>query len=170
MTPAFFSLGSNLGERMNNLQTAVRQLAAQTTILAQSPVYETAPWGDEDQPAFLNMCVAVTTELAPAQLLAYVKRIEHEMGREPTRRWGPRLIDIDILLYGHEVVQQPNLTIPHDSMPMRAFVLAPLADLIPDFVHPVTGKPIARMLREVDATGVVRLGEHGPRPRAQQGM
>lgn len=156
MWPVFLGLGSNLGDRYASLMRAAELLHGAVAIVAISPIYETAPWGDVDQPAFLNLCIAGTTTLQPLELLAAIKRIEHDMGREPTRRWGPRVIDIDVLLYDRLILHEPELSIPHVSMPARAFVLAPLADLIPDFVHPQLGKSIHELLAAVDRSGVER--------------
>lgn len=156
MWPVFLGVGSNLGDRYASLMEAAELLGGAVSILAVSPVYETAPWGDVDQPAFLNLCIAGTTRLQPLELLAAVKRVEADMGRAPTRRWGPRVIDVDILLYDRLIIHEPELSIPHVSMPTRAFVLVPLADLIPDFVHPQLGKSIGELLAAVDRSGIER--------------
>lgn len=155
----YFSIGSNLGDRYGNLRRAVDQLQQHMTITAVSPVYSTAPWGDSDQPEFLNACVGAVTDLTPEQLLEQVKRIETEMGREPARHWGPRLIDIDILYFNKLLLDQEDLSIPHRYIAERAFVLAPLADIIPGFVDPRTLKTVEMMLDEVDTTGVDRVFE-----------
>ena len=121
-TTAIFSIGTNLGDRSANLQRAVDLLGRQLSITAISPV-STEPWGDPDQPHFLNICVAADTDVQPTDLLVLIKSIESEMGRVPTRRWGPRLIDLDLILYGDDLVTEPNLIVPHPSMNERAFVL-----------------------------------------------
>ena len=111
----------------------------------QSPIYETPPWGVSDQPAFLNMVITGFTTLTPIQLLTFLKKTEREMGRSKTIRWGPRIIDLDILLYDDMQLHKPHLTIPHASMCERAFVLVPLADISPHLVIPGTGKTVTAL-------------------------
>ncbi len=159
MSIAYLALGTNLGDRSANLWRATTALRPEVKILAQSPIYETPAWGYEDQPAFLNMVVEGETELPPDALLAYVKGIEAELGRTPSFRWGPRLIDIDILLYDDLVLTSPDLTIPHPRLHERAFVLVPLAALAPRLIHPVLGRSIADLLAAVDRSGIVRWTE-----------
>jgi 2-amino-4-hydroxy-6-hydroxymethyldihydropteridine diphosphokinase len=154
----FLALGTNLGDRLGNLRAAIAALPPVVTVLDQSPVYETAPWGVTDQPAFLNMVVKGKTLLAPAALLARLKHLEIELGRIPSKRYGPRQIDLDILFYADLILATPALNIPHPGLQERAFVLVPLADLAPDFVHPVLGKPIHTLLAAVDRSGVKRVG------------
>ena len=154
MNTIFLGLGTNLGDRQQNLQRAVNGLAAGMTITAVSQLYETPPWGVDEQPAFFNICVAAKTLQTPQQLLTFVKNLENEIGRIPTFRWGPRLIDIDILFYNNEIIIESDLSIPHVYLPERAFVLAPLAELAPDLVHPQTGKSVNEMLDEVDKMGI----------------
>ncbi|MBP2301040.1 2-amino-4-hydroxy-6-hydroxymethyldihydropteridine diphosphokinase [Azospirillum picis] len=140
------ALGGNLGDRAANLAEAIRRLAAEVTVEAQSAVYETAPMYVTDQPAFLNMAVRGTTRLAPRDLLRFVKDIESALGREfGGLRFGPRPIDIDILLYADRVIADPDLEIPHPRMAERAFVLCPLADIAAEIVHPVLKQPIAAL-------------------------
>lgn len=155
----YFSIGTNLGDRFANLQRALSLLQDEMPVTAVSPVYATEPWGDKDQPQFLNICAAAVTNLGPSDVLAKIKRIEANMGRVPSRHWGPRLIDIDLVLYGDDLVELPELTVPHPQMGGRAFVLAPLANIIPDFVHPETGQTIQQMLDQIDQSNVERLGE-----------
>ncbi len=155
----YFSLGTNLGDRVANLQRALSLLQEQMTITAVSPIYVTEPWGDTNQPEFLNICAAAVTDLRPKEVLTTIKSIEDDMGRVASRHWGPRLIDIDLILYGREVVRDGDLTVPHPHMAERAFVLAPLADIIPNFVHPENGQTIQALLEAVDQEGVERLGE-----------
>lgn len=167
MNDIFLGLGTNLGEREKNLQRAVNGLAAGMTVTAVSPVYETPPWGVTDQPHFLNICVAGQTTQSPHDLLAFIKQVEQDLGREPTYRWGPRLIDIDILFYDDQVIDDGFLTVPHPRLHERAFVLAPLAEIVPDFVHPVLAKPVAELRDDVDVTGVRPLPTvtiHLPQP------
>jgi len=159
MSLMYLGLGSNLNDRYANLQRAIAGLQKHFIITAISPVYLTEPWGDTDQPAFLNVCVAASTSVPPHDALRLIKAIEADMGREPTRRWGPRLIDIDILFYDKLVLSDQELTIPHPRIAERAFVLAPLADIIPDFRHPQTGETIEEMLDRLGMAGVERLFE-----------
>lgn len=159
MSMIYLSLGSNLKDRFGNLQHAVDELQKHVKITALSPVFATQPWGDTDQPPFLNICVAAVGDLTPHELLRRIKAIESEMGREPSRHWGPRLIDIDILFYDKVIIHDAELIIPHPHLAERAFVLAPLAVLIPDFRHPQTGLSVQEMLEQVDLSGVERMFE-----------
>ncbi len=153
----YIALGSNLGDRLQNLKRAVEILQDKVRTLRESPVYETAPWGLLDQPAFLNQVIEAETDLAPHQLLARLKQVEREMGRVETVRYGPRIIDLDILFYNDEVIDLPSLVIPHPRIRERAFVLVPLADLAPDKLDPLSGKSVREMLQEVDVGGVKKL-------------
>lgn len=128
-------------------------------VTAVSPVYETKPWGEPDQPDFLNICLTGTTTHTPRQLLTFIKQIEQELGREKSYRWGPRLIDIDIIFYDDVVVAEEGLNIPHARLTDRAFVLTPLADIAPDWLHPITGKSVVEMLNAVYSTAVHRQPE-----------
>ncbi|MCX6038031.1 MAG: 2-amino-4-hydroxy-6-hydroxymethyldihydropteridine diphosphokinase, partial [Chloroflexi bacterium] len=152
----YLALGTNLGDRFANLQAAITALPPAVRVLAQSPVYETPPWGLTDQPAFLNMVLKSQTALAPVELLKHLKLLETELGRLPTVRWGPRRIDMDILFYDKLILDTPELTIPHPRLHERAFVLVPLADLEPDLVHPVLGATIKQLRSALDTTGVKR--------------
>jgi 2-amino-4-hydroxy-6-hydroxymethyldihydropteridine diphosphokinase len=154
MQTIYLGLGSNLGDRAANLRAAIRALGPEVSVLSESAVYETPPWGVEDQPGFLNMAVKAETDLAPTALRDHVKRIERELGRQPTYHWGPRLIDIDILLYGDRIVDEPGLIIPHAQMHKRPFVLVPLESIAPDEVHPALGLSIRQLLAHVDTTGI----------------
>jgi 2-amino-4-hydroxy-6-hydroxymethyldihydropteridine diphosphokinase len=159
MSLLYLSLGSNLNDRYTNLRRAIAKLQRHMSITAISPVYATEAWGDTNQPSFLNVCLAASTKMTPRELLHLAKCIEEEMGRQPTRRWGPRLIDIDILFYDKLILRDEALIIPHPHIAERAFVLAPLADIIPDFRHPQTGATVQEMLDGVDTSGVERLFE-----------
>lgn len=157
MTIVYIALGSNLGDRRANLETAIARLAPAVAVTARSAVYETAPMYVTDQPPFLNMALRGETELAPEALLAHLKAIEAEAGRRAGGvRFGPREVDLDILLYGEAVLALPALEIPHPRMAERAFVLRPLADVAAEVRHPVLGRRIADLLAEVPgADGVV---------------
>ncbi len=155
---AYLGLGTNLGDRQENLAQAVKALDAgpDLTVLRTSGIYETAPWGLTGQPDFLNLVAEVSTTLSPHQLLDYVKELEKELGRERSPRFGPRLIDVDILLYGDRVIEEPDLHIPHASLHLRAFALVPLAELAPNSVHPVLGLNIAQLANQVKGLEGVR--------------
>lgn len=153
----YLSLGSNVGDREANLRTAIELLARHVEVSAVSSLYETDPVGVADQPPFLNLAVAGRTDLDPAELLRRVKAIEREVGRVPTYRWGPRVIDVDVLLYGDQVIRTDSLVIPHPEMLKRAFVLVPLAQIAPSAVHPVAARTIAELAEEVTGRDSVRL-------------
>jgi len=155
--PVYLSLGTNLGNRAENLRTARQSLPPRVNLLKASSIYFTPPWGYQDQPDFLNQVVEVQTDLAPLPLLRYLKAIEAEMGRLETFRYGPRLIDIDILFYEGCIVQCEDLHIPHPRLVERAFVLVPLHEIAPDFVHPETAQSITDLLSLVSAEGVHQL-------------
>ena len=150
-------LGSNLGNRLLNLRTALRYLkeagsGGKLEVRRTSDVFETAPWGVTDQPYFLNACLLAESGLSPEELLALTKGVENRMGRSPaslSRRWGERTIDIDILTMGSLIHESPDLRVPHANMHRRSFVLTPLAQILPDWVHPVTKRHVEEMAREM---------------------
>ncbi len=150
----FLSLGSNLGNRSGNLRTAIDALTKKVQPMAESSIYETEPWGYSDQPKFLNMVLKGETELTPQDLLAYLKSTESSLGRKETFRFGPRLLDIDILFYDQLVMNTPSLIIPHPRIAERAFVLTPMAEISPDFIHPVLGISIAQLKTNVDNSSI----------------
>ena len=149
MGDIYLLLGTNLGDRENNLQVAKEQLTAhQLTIKQESSIYETAAWGIEDQPSFLNQVVIVDSDKNPERILIIINIIEGLMGRVRNEKWAQRLIDIDILYYGDMVVDKPRLKIPHPEIQNRRFTLAPLVELASDFKHPINGKTQLEMLDE----------------------
>ncbi len=152
--PVFLALGTNLGEREVNLAQALEELSSLTIISKVSSIYETPPWGVTDQPAFLNQVLAAETSLSPLELLKAVKDIEARMGRVASVRYGPRLIDIDILLYGDTVLDTPALTLPHPRMSERAFVLVPLLEIAPDLALPGSGELLTDLLAGLDQSGI----------------
>ncbi len=157
MSIVYLGLGSNLGSRCANLRAGVMALLPAVTVLTQSSMYETPPWGVTDQPPFLNMVLRGETGLPPHDLLHILKQIERQLGRVPSMRYGPRLIDIDILFYDDLVLASPELTIPHPLLHERAFVLVPLAEIAPDLVHPILNQPVRALLEQVDCSGIRRL-------------
>ena len=157
MKTAYLGLGSNLGDRPANLAEAIKLLADdRTRVTRQSSIWETEPRDVLDQPWFLNQVVEVETDLFPRQLFQHLQRIEREMGRLKRTPKGPRLIDLDILLYGSTVMKSPELEIPHPRMTERRFVLAPLVELAPDLRHPVLKREIRELLAEVAGQGAKR--------------
>ena len=147
----YLSLGANLGDRLNNLARARREISKikNTRILSFSSIYETLPWGQEKQPDFLNQAAALETALEPMELLAALQAIEIKMGRQKREKWGPREIDIDILLFGNLIIVSEQLIIPHPLLRKRLFVLVPLQELEPELVFPEDGASIEEVLNSV---------------------
>lgn len=163
MSVVALSLGSNLGDRLTLLRKAVASLKKEGLVIkAASDVFETPPWGMENQPPFLNACIVAETGLSPKKLLELLKKLEGDLGRTAGRRWGPRIIDIDIIFYDDLVFNSDNLTIPHQHMAQRPFVLVPLAQAAPEWKHPATGLTAAEMSRELsedERAPLVRIGK-----------
>lgn len=157
MKPAhlvYLGLGTNLGNRLENFRQAVKALSTQLKNIQTSSIYETEPWGFVDQPSFYNMVISGETKLPPDDLLTYLKSLEGELGRQPSFRYGPRKIDLDILFYDDLVMKNDRLKIPHSHLAERAFVLVPLVDLKPDLIHPVKLQTCRELLNAVDTKSV----------------
>lgn len=149
MHTVYLALGSNVGDKQHHIQKAIELLHAHVASITQAPLYETKPVGYQKQDNFLNTAIQGDTDLSPQALLTFVKQIEKYVGRITRFRWGPREVDIDILLYDDRVHHDETLEIPHPRMHMRDFVLRPLADLAPELTHPVFKKPISQLLEEI---------------------
>ena len=153
----FLGLGSNIGARGEHLRSGLVLLAGPLEIKKTSSVYETEPWGYTDQPRFLNMVCKAFTSLTPSELLAFCQQVEQQTGRVPTFRYGPRVLDVDILAYGDQVIDTSALRVPHNNLADRAFVLVPLAEIAADWVHPESGKTARLMLEDVSGIEGVRV-------------
>ena len=157
MSTAYLGLGTNMGDRKENLRNALDAIAEKMTVCERSSLYETAAWGYTDQPDFLNQVIKVETSLTPLRLLNFLKKTEVELGRVANFRYGPRQIDVDILFYDDIVKNTGRLQIPHPRLAERAFVLVPLNEIAPGLRHPVLKKTVAELLAEPPDTTGVRL-------------
>jgi 2-amino-4-hydroxy-6-hydroxymethyldihydropteridine diphosphokinase len=153
----YLALGTNLGDRLANLKQAIASLTPQLEVRLKSQVYETAPWGFEDQPKFLNQVIKANTYLDPEPLLKHLKRLEVALGRKESFPNGPRLIDIDILFYDDLVVDKPSIVIPHPRLQERGFVLLPLMEIAPNLVHPVSKKSVREMAELCSMEGIEKF-------------
>jgi 2-amino-4-hydroxy-6-hydroxymethyldihydropteridine diphosphokinase len=164
----YLGLGSNLGDRKQNLAQALELMSKHLVIEQISSIYETEPVGYKEQPLFLNAVCRISSAISPKKLLRLTKKIEAKLGRTPGFPNAPRPIDIDILLYGDEVLNDKELTIPHPRLAERAFVLVPLAEITPDLIHPVNGKTVRELLYNLgNVTGVRKWAEAGEIIRRQ---
>lgn len=158
MKSVFLGIGTNLGDRAGNLQTALEKISEHIgTVIQHSSVYETEPWGFESKDKFLNMVVEVKTNLKPSGILGRLLMIESLLGRlREGKLYTSRIIDIDILLYDNKIIEKPALVIPHPRMHERKFVLVPLCEIAPELVHPKLGKDIKNLLKECRDKGKVK--------------
>jgi 2-amino-4-hydroxy-6-hydroxymethyldihydropteridine diphosphokinase len=157
--PVYVGLGSNLDDPRAQVERACQMLAAiaETHFVSRSSLYRTPPFGQIAQPEFVNGVAALLTQVAPHEFLARLKQIESSMGRvKPAQRWGPRRIDLDLLVFGAQVIEEAGITVPHPGIAERAFVLVPLADIAPDLYVPRLGR-VATLLARVDPSEIVRL-------------
>ncbi|MFO1147292.1 MAG: 2-amino-4-hydroxy-6-hydroxymethyldihydropteridine diphosphokinase [Alsobacter sp.] len=156
MAEVYASLGSNIGDKAANIAEALRRLAqAGVEVVACSPLYRTPPWGPVEQDWFLNACAHLRTDLAPRDLMRLCLEVERAMGRERLVRWGPRLIDVDLLAYDDLAIEEPDLSLPHPRLFERAFVLVPLLDVAPDFS--IDGRRADVALEGLDTAGILRV-------------
>ena len=157
MNTVYILLGTNIGDRLANLKTACAKISIDCgTIADRSSIYETSPWGITDQPSFLNMVIKVETKCAPEKVLKLLLFIEKEMGRIRERKWGERLIDLDILYFNDEIIVKENLKIPHPELHNRRFTLIPLSDIAGDYRHPVFNVTNDQLLARCIDKGTVR--------------
>ncbi|GAB4187523.1 MAG: 2-amino-4-hydroxy-6-hydroxymethyldihydropteridine diphosphokinase [Calditrichia bacterium] len=159
MDVATVALGSNLGNKKENLQKSVRLIAAENKVIQLSKLYRTAPYGITEQDDFLNAAIQIETSKNPLELLQFLLNIEKTMGRVRGKKWGPRIIDLDIIFFDHLVVNEPELIIPHPDYKNRNFVLLPLADIMPDFVPPGEFETIEALTKKIDRYTGIKIEE-----------
>lgn len=157
MATVYLALGTNLGDRVQHLRNALALLESRVRITRTSSIYETEPWGILEQPRFLNMAAEGETKLQPAELLRFLKETERQMGRTEGVRYGPRVIDLDILLYDQERLETGDLSVPHPRLAERRFVLVPLAEIAPEVIHPVLRVSIRNLLARLREDGSVKV-------------
>lgn len=163
MSAIFLGLGSNLGDRLANLESCLAILAQSAEVKLDniSSVYESEPWGDKHQPWFLNMVIEIATKLAPLSLLMFTQQVEQQIGRKKSNFWGPRVIDVDILSYKNRIVKHPLLQIPHPQLHLRRFVLLPLKEIAARFMHSGSNKKIDQLVSECQDTSEVAWFQDG---------
>lgn len=152
----YLGIGSNIGDKLGNIERAIKELTSLIEVKKCSSIYETSPWGYKKQDKFLNCIVYGKTKLSGFELLKEINSIEKKLGRERGKKFGPRIIDIDILFYGEEIINTPKLIIPHPLLHLRKFVLVPMVEINPDFVHPVLKKSIKELLQELKSDEVCK--------------
>lgn len=155
MPIAFIAIGSNLGNRIENCDKALREISDFAEISAVSSIYETEPVGKEDQPDFINCAAKIETDLSASQLLLSLQSVESKFGRERVRRWGPRTVDLDIIFYDDLAIETEELVIPHPAAHLRRFVLEPVCEIAPDFVHPVLKVSVSTLLSNLQSDKTV---------------
>lgn len=156
METIYLGIGSNLGDRVGNCAKAIDVISRFANLLKVSSMYETEPMGYRDQPDFINCVIKVQTELSPRGLLTHLKTTENELRRMPTHRWGPRVIDLDIIFFGALIMQERGLVIPHPRAHLRRFVIEPLYEIAPEFIHPVSLLSISEILSVLGTADKVR--------------
>jgi 2-amino-4-hydroxy-6-hydroxymethyldihydropteridine diphosphokinase len=156
MNNIFLLLGSNLGKRYSYLEKAIEYIKVLGQVIKVSPIYETQSWGKTDAPDYLNQVILLQTDLPAQTILQKILAIENLLGREREEKWGPRIIDIDILFYADETINEPGLQIPHPELHNRRFTLEPLADIAPDLIHPILNKNILQLKNELKDELIVK--------------
>ncbi len=157
MAIVFIGIGSNLGDRIRNCKKALMLLEEGGVIIRRSSLYETEPWGRREQGLFINCVAQMETGLGPWELLEFLQGIESKMGRDDSGMWGPRIIDLDILLYDDRIIPDESLTIPHPHLHRREFALAPLSEIAPDIIHPALKRSIADILSGLAGAGSMNM-------------
>ena len=157
LNTVFLSLGTNIGDRRSNLRTARFSINAQVQIESCSHIYETPPWGYIHQTPFYNQVIKGTTQLSPVDLMKFLKQVESDLGRIPTFQNGPRIIDIDILFYNDEIIELPQLIVPHKRLQERMFTLNPLNEIAPDYIHPKLNMKISELLQSCSDSSKVSI-------------
>lgn len=157
MAKVYLSAGSNVGDRQKFIKLALQSISEFCKIIKVSSLYETEPWGKLDQPQFLNLCLLIETQLQPKQLLKKFKNVESNLGRTKNVKWAEREIDIDILFYENLILNEVDFILPHPRIEERVFVLIPLSEIAPDFIHPVFQKPIRELAKNIDGKGINKI-------------
>ncbi|MEM7008076.1 MAG: 2-amino-4-hydroxy-6-hydroxymethyldihydropteridine diphosphokinase [Thermodesulfobacteriota bacterium] len=158
MSLVYISIGSNLGDRIENCKKAIDEMGAFSKVVKVSSFYETEPVGKEDQPEFINLAAEIDTELPPYELLSELNKIEHKLGRERHEKWEPRIIDLDIIFYDDLLSKNDGLQIPHPRAHLRRFVLEPICEIDPEFVHPEYKLTVSELLKNInDDKAVIKI-------------